>query len=273
MAVDKYPVGNGWAEIHATNDVALIKPLLLGRNFKPQNIAVLLNEQATKRAIISALKRLVAQSRRGDNIYIHFSCHGQQMADDNADEPDGLDEALIPYDAPRRFSRGVYEGQNHLRDDELGLWLDALRIKIGAGGDVVLTLDACHSGTGDRDDDPQSYVRGTSYVFAPPEFVPQRNGKAIDEIRSSPKMAPLMVIAACMPDELNYEYRSPGTGRYYGSLTYALSLAIQNSVPLNCQTLHTKLRKEIAELNPRRIAQKPLLQTSDEKKEFRIGIR
>lgn len=94
----------------------------------------------------------------------------------------------------------------------------------------------------------------------------------IGKIRTSPKMAPMMVIAACMPDELNYEYRSQD-GKYYGSLSYALSLEIQNSASHNYSVLRTKLRKHIAELNPRRIAQTPLLQTSDEKREFRIGIQ
>ena len=40
--------------------------------------------------------------------------------DDNGDEEDGLDEALIPYDAQFWYAPGEYEGQNHLRDDELG---------------------------------------------------------------------------------------------------------------------------------------------------------
>ena len=123
VAIDKYPSESGWNEIHATNDIYLLKPLLIKRNFAPAHVTVLLNEQATKDAIVKALKQLAKDSRHGDYIYIHFSCHGQQMADDNGDETDGLDEALIPYDAPRRYQKGVYVGEKHLRDDELGsLW-------------------------------------------------------------------------------------------------------------------------------------------------------
>ncbi len=130
VAIDKYPSESGWNEIHATNDIYLLKPLLIKRNFAPAHVTVLLNEQATKDAIVKALKQLAKDSRHGDYIYIHFSCHGQQMADDNGDETDGLDEALIPYDAPRRYQKGVYVGEKHLRDDELGSLLDDIRKKI-----------------------------------------------------------------------------------------------------------------------------------------------
>lgn len=94
------------------------------------------------------------------------------MADDNGDETDGLDEALIPYDAPRRYQKGVYVGEKHLRDDELGSLLDDIRKKTGDKGTVTLALDACHSGTADRDKGDDVYVRGTSYVFAPKDFCP-----------------------------------------------------------------------------------------------------
>ena len=35
VAIDKYPSESGWNEIHATNDIYLLKPLLIKRNFAP----------------------------------------------------------------------------------------------------------------------------------------------------------------------------------------------------------------------------------------------
>lgn len=275
IAIDKYPDQSGWNEIHATNDLKLLKPMLSEQGFPKENIAVLTNARATKAAIVKNLKQLAANSRTGDHIYIHFSCHGQQMADNDGDEEDGLDEALIPYDAQRRYSNGVYEGDYHLRDDELGLLLDAIRLKAGGKGSVILTLDACHSGTGDRVYDTGTYVRGTTYIFAPPDFVrPEGDGKPfIGEIKSAPNMATLTVIAACHPDELNYEYRSPSSGNYYGSLTFALCHIWRTKKPSSVEALRIALREQMIKLKPRRgKIQTPLLQTSDEKKVFRIGL-
>ena len=81
-----------------------------------------------------------------DELYIHFSGHGQQVTDVSGDEPDGLDEALIPYDAAIEYGRNGYKGQNHILDDELGVWLEALRESVGPKGVIVVALDACHSG-------------------------------------------------------------------------------------------------------------------------------
>lgn len=275
VAVDKYPEQNGWNDIHATNDIKLIEPILHRTGFASQNITILTNEQATKAAIIKALEMLATHSRSGDYIYIHFSCHGQQMADNNGDEVDGLDEVLIPYDAQRRYIKEVYEGANHLRDDELGLLLDAMRLKVGGKGSLLLSLDACHSGTANRDYDDDAYVRGTTYIFAPPDFVPsQTNSKPfMEQITSHPQMGTLTVIAACHPDQLNYEYRCPSSGNYYGSLSYALSRIWQDGKPLSVAALRTTLVAQMTLLKPRRgKTQTPLLQTSDEKRAFKIGL-
>lgn len=275
VAIDKYPEQNGWNEIHATNDIKLIEPLLLRSGFASQNIAVLTNEQAIKAEIIKQLRLLAANSRTGDYIYIHFSCHGQQMSDNDGDELDGLDEALIPYDAQRRYTKGVYEGENHLRDDELGLLLNAIRSKVGGRGSVLLTLDACHSGTANRDYDDDTYVRGTTYIFAPPDFAPppKDNKPFIEQIASNPKMATMTIIAACHPDQLNYEYRCPSSGNYYGSLSYALSRIWQHDKPLSVADLRTTLAAQMTLLKPRRgTIQTPLLQTSNEKRIIKIGL-
>lgn len=275
VAIGDYPAGSGWARIHAANDISLVVPMLRAKGFSEKNITVLRNGQATKAAVTGALRQLTKVSRDGDHIYLHFSCHGQQMADDNGDEPDGLDEALIPCDARRRYASGVYEGENHLRDDEFGELLAALRRKVGEEGNVIAVLDACHSGTADRDNDAQTYVRGTSYVFAPPGFVPARQtgDRVVYDIRSEKGMAPLTVIAACQPDQLNYEYRSLEDGRYYGSLTHALcALMNETNGVMPLKELFAELKARIAQQHPKRYRiHNPLIETSDEKREFRIG--
>lgn len=274
IAIGNYPTGSGWSRIHAANDVRLIVPMLRSKGFSEGNITLLLDEKATKAAVSDAFLRLAHASKRGYHIYVHFTCHGQQMADDNGDEPDGLDEALIPYDAPRRYAPGIYEGENHLRDDEFGKLLDQLRLKAGEKGSVVAVLDACHSGTADRDNDAETYVRGTRYVFAPQGYVPARQtgDRVVYDIRSGKGMAPLTVVAACRADQLNYEYRS-ADGFFYGSLTHALcALMRERSEPVPLTELFAELKKRIARQHPKRYRlHDPLIETSDEKRAFRIG--
>lgn len=274
VAIDNYPVSGGWNEIHATNDISIVAPLLKSNGFHDNHITVLTNAKATKGDIVAALSDMVTASRRGDYIYLHFSCHGQQMLDDNGDEPDGYDEALIPYDAQRRFRGGVYEGENHLRDDELAVFLDKIRLKIGATGNLIVVFDACHSGSADRNGDDDEYVRGTTYVFAPDGALPTTLNKA--KVIATPKtdgeMATLTVLSACMPDEVNYEYKA-SDGKYYGTLTYAIcSMGGKRGVDINISDFFGRLRGRIQNMQEgRKRKQNPNLESTNENKTFSIG--
>ena len=57
------------------------------------------NDQATKANLQEAITGWLPKvSRPGDTVFIFFSGHGGQLADDNGDESDKQDELLIPYD-------------------------------------------------------------------------------------------------------------------------------------------------------------------------------
>jgi len=274
VAIDEYPSGSGWARIHATNDLQLILPVLTTHGYQPENTVVLTNEKATKHAIVRELKRLSDQTQRGDCVYIHFSCHGQQMIDDNGDEPDGLDEALIPYDARRRFTAGQYEGENHLRDDEFGEYLERIRLKAGSAGNLLVVLDACHSGTADRETS-ERYVRGTTYIFAPDNYVlPEPDPEKIQyDLKESKRLSPVTVISACKPEELNYEYKDPSTGVYYGSLSYAFCRLMEEETRgFTHKELFSKLENRMQQMfSGRRRKQTPFCETTHEANIFRIS--
>ncbi len=268
VAIEAYPEGSGWSKIHATNDLRLVVPLLTDKGYPTENIVVLTNENATKSSVVRQLEALARYTGRGDHVYIHFSCHGQQMIDDNGDEPDGLDEALVLYDARRRFEAGRYEGENHLRDDEFGKYLDRIRLRAGPQGQVVVVLDACHSGTADRET-RERYVRGTTYIFAPenaeiPEPDPQ---KVQHTIKIHRKFSPMAVISACKPDALNYEYKDPSDGTYYGSLSYAFCrLVREEGEGLTHTEFFRKLEEQMAHLfSGRKRKQTPFCETTHEK--------
>lgn len=274
VGISDYPVQNGWTEIHGADDYKLVLPMLKRSGYKMRNIRALLDEKATKAAIVEELKNLEKKSSEGDRIYIHFSCHGQQMADDNADESDGLDEAIIPYDAQYRFSVGKYEGENHLRDDELEVLLDKIRAKAGVSGNVIVVLDACHSGTGTRYGEEDEYIRGTTYVFAPEDYIPLEKGDKQFSLRlkKAADLSPISVFSACLDEETNNEYRTTD-GIFYGSLSYVFckSAAIYSGNISNVD-YSKKLKEELQMLMSRRKKkQTPYFESTNEKNIFQIG--
>lgn len=228
----------GWNSINSANDVPIIKEALLARGFKPEHIHVYI-DGLDKDGILAAMdKHLVKGVREGDVVYFHFSGHGQQIADDDGDEYlDGLDEALVPFDAPIRpfvtDSRGIvvpYDGKKHLRDDDLGKKLIEIRRKLGPGGNVLVVIDACHSGTSTRGG--LETHRGSDKPNVPPGWQPpQSRGKVAVDGRfgisdSGENLAPMACFFGSDAHELNYEYRPEGSEIKYGSLSYAMSRAL-----------------------------------------------
>jgi hypothetical protein len=253
VAISEYPKHSDWNPIHADNDLKILIPALEKQGFMKKNIMILQNEQATKNDIVNAFNLLSEKSGQNDSVFIHFSCHGQQMEDDNGDEPDGLDESLIPYDAKMFFKAGIYEGENHLRDDEVDTYLLPVRKKLGNKGNLIVSLDACHSQSGSRgDDEEEECIRGTAVIFSrSPDF----KGKGAGDMEDVPLiqrdgLSPITVISACKSNQNNYEYKIDN--EYYGSLTYAICWVWnQQAVLPDYKQWSSALEKKMKEIAPR----------------------
>lgn len=117
-------------------DARLWAATLVARGFEAPRL--LLNQEATRNAILSAIQHLLADSRPGDILVIQYAGHGIQLDDVSGDESGGdtpeKDEALVPFD----FLTGAY-----VLDDDLG----ALFTGIPAGVNVTCFMDCCHSGS------------------------------------------------------------------------------------------------------------------------------
>lgn len=117
----------------------IIRELLVRKfGFDQSNIRTLVDEQATRASIVSAITELSKQSAPDDIVLIHFSGHGSQAPDTNGDEDDGLDETILPYDSR---TPGIAD----ITDDDI----NSLISKIPSRS-VIVILDSCHSGTGTR---------------------------------------------------------------------------------------------------------------------------
>ncbi|MCO6495426.1 MAG: caspase family protein [Bacteroidetes bacterium] len=221
IAIGDYPTETQWGKISSSNDVPLIKDALLSQGFSQNDITIILDSAATKKGIINALTNLQAKIKKGDIVVIHYSGHGQQIFDDNGDEADGLDEALVPYDACAVYN-DKYQGQNHIRDDELGNIMANLRNKLGKTGQLLFILDSCHSGSMSRG----QKARGGRGALVPPDWSvtdsKKENGISgiIENVKINPDAAPFVMISGASAEELNYEYKG------CGSLSYSFSQAM-----------------------------------------------
>lgn len=147
VSISEYGPATGWGPIHADNDVPLIQAVLAAQGFEPAAVQVLRDHDATREGILRTFREeLLEPARPGDLVAVFYSGHGQRITDDDGDELDGYDEALVPYDAPASLDGG-YRGQRHLRDDTLHELIQELRKKVGSEGHVLVFLDSCFSGT------------------------------------------------------------------------------------------------------------------------------
>lgn len=207
-----------WAKINGDKDVPLVQQMLQKAGYA--DIKTLVNKQATKAGIVAAFKKLTANCKSGDIIYIHFSGHGQQVTDVNGDEEDGWDEAWIPYDAYMRYDEKRYKGEKHLIDDEVNVLLASIRHKIGQSGKLLVVVDACHSGDSSRGEDIGETVRGVYDKFVIPIKKKDKTKKASER---------WLTMSACKDFQLNQELKTPQVGK----LTYALySLSKENSLSM-----------------------------------------
>lgn len=248
IAVGDYPKKTGWSSISSVNDVPLIEQTLLNQGFAEDNIQVLINEEATFNGITSALNILLGEIKPDDIVVIHYSGHGQQIFDDNGEEIDGKDEALVPYDAWVRYTHN-YKGENHLRDDDLGNYITKFRNTLGANGQLLLLLDSCHSGSATRG----GKARGSQGVFAPEGWKPKTTGvtagsdmKEETKEKLSNNAAPFVLISGASANELNYEYKGQG------SLSYAFSKAMSNlGENFSYNQLFAKIEAEMNIISPK----------------------
>ena len=195
-----------WTKINRDKDVSYVQQILLNAGY--MDVRTLVNEQATKVAIVAAIKKLADKCKVGDIVYVQFSGHGRLVTDENGDEADGWDEAWIPYDAYLKYGKKD-KGEKHLIDDEINTLLTAIRNKIGDSGKLLVVVDACHSSDYSRGDDIDETVRGVKDEFIIPE---KRRGTA----RKAPEQ--WLTLSVCKDYQLNQEMKNHKAGK----LTYAL---------------------------------------------------
>lgn len=242
-----------WNKINGDKDVPYVQTMLKNAGFK--SVTTLVNQQATKAGIVSAFRRMAASCKQGDVVYVHYSGHGQQMTDVHHDEADGLDECWIPYDAHRKAS-ATYHGEKHLTDDELNVYLHAIRNRIGKNGKLVVVIDACHSGDATRGaEEDEEVARGVEDTLTVDSLNARGLFDTFERLKSllmgdkghakdiHCKAKPLaerwITISACKSYQVNIEMKSPTVGK----LTYALYETLKGAGKMGNDELMKRIRQ------------------------------
>ena len=212
------------------NDSHLVRSVLVERfGFPEGNITQLLDEQATRDAMLGAFDALVVATGANDIVVIHYAGHGSQIRDREGDEPSGFDSTLMPWDTARE------PGENRdITDDEIHLKLAALAARTPH---ITVLVDACHSGTVTRDASGaktrsiEPDLRPVSEL--PPSPIP---GGQLARTRSGasgwlPLADKYVLIAGCRDDEEAKEYFPAEGGGPHGALTYFLCRELRKASP------------------------------------------
>lgn len=210
-----------WPTLHTRREIEEYRDLLIrDYGFTASDVQVLQDEEATTARIRAVFRsHLIERARPGDVVLFHFSGHGQRLPDDPArlDEPDGLDESLVTYDA---IDQSWQEGSaKNIRDDELGDWLSALAGRMRPQpaapllGNITVTLDACYAGSATRG---TLTARGRSWEVGqdgplpkPVAAAPDEGGAGLlDPMRLA--LRDVTVVAAARADQTAWERDGQG---------------------------------------------------------------
>jgi len=115
--------------------------------FEPGAVRVLLDHEATRDGILSALNTLAGEVGEEDQVVFYFSGHGswmEEIDDGISDEPDRRDQTLVPVDSGRCDEHPPRD----ILDDEIYEWL----LRVGEVTPfVTFIFDSCYAGTAVRD--------------------------------------------------------------------------------------------------------------------------
>jgi len=171
------------------NDIRSMKECFLKVWGVPEsNITMKMDGELTPdKGFIFYLNELVKDASDGDNLLFHYSGHGLQIPDDNGDEADGLDEAIMT-------NVGL------VRDDEISNVLKG----VPRGVTIFMIFDCCHSAT----------MADLSYHYSDRNEYRYANYDRFD--------CNVVTISGCQDTQTSSDAWIPEKRDFYGALTATL---------------------------------------------------
>lgn len=236
IGIDQYPNFPRQNQLHGcVHDITAMGRVLTEHfRFPPANLQWLVNGEATRDGILSAMGQMLDTVDDDEVVVVHFSGHGSQVLDIDGDEADGYDETIVPYDSGRGNSRN-----RDITDDEIGVWLRRLGERTPR---VTLIFDSCHSGTITRDPFA-ARVRRLPLDPRPPTQPPwspagSARGSAGERYT---------LFAACRDDESAHEMSPAATGGVeHGALSFHLCRELVRSrAGMPCREIFERVAAQI----------------------------
>jgi len=242
IGIDKYlsPVSplNG-----CVNDIVAIKEYLEGRvatDGYQLHIRTLLNQDATRQAIIDGFREHLCQAQSNDIVLFYYSGHGSQEQAPQEFwhlEPDRLDETLVCYDSR-------HAGGWDLADKELAKLIAEVAAK---DPNITIILDCCHSGSGTKNPLQETGIRRVptdkrerpldSFIFSLEDLEQLSASRSLEESPTGwniPKGRHIL-FGACRDSEEAKEYN--GNGKQRGAFSYFLLETLRNNGKLTYRNL------------------------------------
>jgi WD40 repeat protein/regulator of sirC expression with transglutaminase-like and TPR domain/pimeloyl-ACP methyl ester carboxylesterase len=247
------------------NDITAINKFLENRLNQEKytlHYTELLNESATRDAIISGFRNHLSKAGKEDVVLFYFCGHGarEKAGEEFKDwELDNKHETIVCYD-----SRSEVNGRRvpDLADKELRYLISQVANKgENSPAHVLVVFDCCHSSSGTRDLEDTDGIRQLDDTASAREygdfcFADQIPGKVL-----SPETFPQgnhTFIAACLNTETAKELPLPGISEKRGLFTYSLlkELELQNAA-FSYENLIHEVRTRVTGV---RLYQNPLLE-------------
>jgi uncharacterized caspase-like protein len=191
--------------------------------FEAGGIKTLLDYDATKKNIMAGIRDLIAGTKKGDVLLLHYSGHGANVPDDDGDEADHRDEILCPTDL---------DWKDPLRDD----WLRTTFDRMKPGVSLTVIMDCCHSGSNTRAILPPDAPSIPRYLPNPWDIMAEESGRKLrgkitSELRKSLRArrrksdvvhaeVPELLVTGCRDTQTSADARIGGS--FNGALTYNL---------------------------------------------------
>lgn len=128
----------------APNDIAALKATVEPRLALARSVT-LLNQDATRAAILSTFTALVDEAQPGDTLLFYYTGHGARLFDQSGQQLSGYNSTIVPYDA--RDPALPADRGGDILDNELR---ELIAAATGLGVNVVTIFDSCNSGSATR---------------------------------------------------------------------------------------------------------------------------
>jgi Caspase domain len=195
-----------------------------------RDLTVLIDQDASRRQVETAMERLVADSRSGDLIIVSFAGHGAQSPERIKDsDPDHVDEVFV---LPAFDDHGPATAERIL-DKEINVWLKRIEQK---GAHTLFLADTCHGGGLTREVDlragEMSY-RQTSISIASLDDALTPISTDADRLRQPEEFDRVTFLAAADKWTKAPEVRIEGQPTLRGALSYAVARAFEGGADRN----------------------------------------